>query len=236
LKAKENISFEKLKALAANKLPAEETDSLRQKIKDHPKWEPIYKGLLRFSEQEDEPLDDYLKRESQKIRSTKKSAKLKKLFWAISSVAAVVVFVLWLSKPWQPDFSKIDFHDAGLPTTLSSSENSIFNQAMVAFKQNEFEQAFNLFDGVQKNKIGADTLVYFKATSQKEMGNYKQALALYKEIKPRSAYFEKVEYQIAVCFAFTGEIKKAINRFTSLAQNEKHPFSSKAKDALKILK
>jgi tetratricopeptide (TPR) repeat protein len=235
LKAADHISFEKVKALAENQLSAKEAETLRQKIKGEEKWEPIYQGLLQFSEQENEPIDDYLKRESQKIRPSTKNPKLKRLFWAISSVAAVMVFALWVTKPWQPDFSKIDFHDAGLPTTLSSSDNSTFNQGMLSFKQQKFKAALQLFGKVSESEIGTDTLLYFRASCQKQLCEYKEALAIYQKIDQHSFYYQKAEYQIALCFAFEGETEKAINGFKAIAQNQKHPFSGKAKNALKVL-
>lgn len=230
-----HISFEQIKALAENKLSAEETKNLREKIKGHPKWEPIYEGLVHFQQKEAESVDDFLNTHKNRFKTPQKGSRVKSLVWVMSSAAAIILVVLLVARPWERDLSQINFQDAGLPTTLSSSENSTFNQAMVAFKQGNFDQSLSLFEQVQENKIGIDTLLYFKATCQKEMGHYQKALGLYQEIDSSSAYFEKAEYQMALSSAFAGDEEIAITGMKAIAEDSTHLFSDEAKKALKVL-
>lgn len=66
----------------------------------------------------------------------------------------------------------------GLPVTLSSDNNAIFKEAMVAYRMKDYKMADKLFEQINMSNQISDTISVYHANALIELGNYQQAISL----------------------------------------------------------
>lgn len=92
--------------------------------------------------------------------------KVKSFQWMKIAVAAALIIAagsFWFLNRNSNEQLYADFYapDPGLPTTMSSTDNYEFHEAMVSYKQGHFKDALKTWTNELKTKIDNDTLNYF---------------------------------------------------------------------------
>jgi TolA-binding protein len=115
------------------------------------------------------------------LKTTKKESKVSH-FHFMKIAATVVIFIavgsFWFLSGSSNErlFDNYFTPDPGLPTTMSSSDNFNFYDAMVNYKQGEYDKAIAKWEVLQKNQPENDTINYFLGVAQ--LANQHEAQAI----------------------------------------------------------
>lgn len=223
LKTNSNISQEQLEAIERyiNGTMAEdelkifesqlETDSeFKTQVED-------IKRLLTGIETQSlkEQLNEFHK-DLQKQPSQKKSPKIlylqfKKLAAAAAIIVAVGSFWFFNQSPNEKLYSKYFTPDPGLPTTMSSSSNFEFYDAMVNYKQGDYTTAIKKWELLNAKTSNNDTLNYFLGVAYLASEKEDKGL-VYLEKASRNSQFalsNDAFYYLGLAYLKQENIKKA---------------------------
>lgn len=101
--------------------------------------------------------------------------------------------------------------DPGLPTTMSTTDNYVFYDGMVNYKQGDYNKAITKWKTLEQNSPDNDTLNYFLGVAQMANDNATAALPyLNKTIeKPESVFIEDAYYFLGLAYLKTNNPEKA---------------------------
>jgi hypothetical protein len=124
-----------------------------------------------------------LKEELKEIHEQQQSASTRSSripVWGIAaSIAVILTIGLWLSQPSDPTnadlFAEYSTTDPGLPVTMGASDNYVFKDAMVDYKQGDYQTAINKWIELQPEFGASDTLNYYLAMAHFNLEEYDQA-------------------------------------------------------------
>ncbi|MCF7560564.1 hypothetical protein L3X39_07935 [Sabulilitoribacter multivorans] len=146
----------------------------------------------------------------------KATSKIRFLQFTKYAVAAVVVISLgsywFFGKPSnQKLYAKYFTPDPGLPTTMSSSLNFEFYDAMVNYKHGDYELAISKWEKLQINKPNNDTINYFLGVAQLANKNELKAIPYLKSTiqKPESVFLNDAHYYLGLAYLKEGNIERA---------------------------
>ncbi len=92
--------------------------------------------------------------------------------------------------------------DPGLPTTMSSSDNFAFYDAMVNYKRGDYKKAIGKWDVLHKKAPKNDTLNYFLGSAYLADKNEDKAISYLEEVTANSASAFKNEAYYYLGFAY----------------------------------
>lgn len=144
-----------------------------------------------------------------------KTSKPKFNYRIAASVAILfAIGVFWfLNQPNTNEklFNEYYSQDPGLPTVMGSNDNYDFYEAMVDYKQGNYEIAINKWEKLLLEKPQNDTLNYFLGVSHLAKGNEKSAIAFLNKvaISKESAFKKEARYYLGLAHLKKGELKKA---------------------------
>lgn len=121
------------------------------------------------------------------------------IFVKIAIAAAIVIGlgVFWYlsDSPNEKLYSEYFKPDPGLPTTMSSSDNYVFYDGMVNYKQGDYKTAISKWKTLEKNSKENDTLNYFLGVAYLADKNEDQAIFYLDETtKNSSSVFQEDAY------------------------------------------
>lgn len=158
--------------------------------------------------------------------------------WVKYGVAAsVVILVLWggytLSRKQTTDqelFASYFTPDPGLPTTMSSTDNFIFFEAMVSYKQGAYDDAIAQWEPLLDKKPKNDTLNYFIGVAHLANNNESEAITFlqWATEKEHSQFLSDAYYYLGLSYLKKGNQENA-KRFFKLSEHKK------SKELLSIL-
>lgn len=161
--------------------------------------------------------------------------KVKSLQWRKVAVAAALIIAagsFWFLNRNSNNQLYADFYspDPGLPTTMSSTNNYEFYEAMVAYKQGHYSDALNSWTNQLKTKVGNDTLNYFVGSALLANKKENDAISYLQKVvdADNSAFKNDAFYYLGLVYLKNNNKAKAIEYLS------KSDFT-KAKDLLKKL-
>ena len=154
-------------------------------------------------------------------------------------VAAVVIPLiglagfLLLNKPDTDLYTNYYEKEVGLPVFMDTEQDKGFNDAMNAYKDNSFKEALTGFDGLLNGQPDNDTLNYFIACTNMEIGDFEQAIEYFETVNESSAFKEKSEYRTALCLLKLEQLPKAKEVLTVITRTKNHRYHDNAVELLK---
>lgn len=145
----------------------------------------LTRDLQRFHEE--------MKLNPEKAEPKKNVIHLKFILVAASVlIVAAIGFFLFFNNPGKEERLYSEFYkpDSGLISSMSSSDDYIFDRAMIDYKTGNYKAAVDSWDSLLIQKPGNDTLQYFIASSYLAMNQYEQAIDFFEKVASRSdSYF-----------------------------------------------
>ena len=114
---------------------------------------------------------------TKKVSETKKSAFYR--YRIAAGVAVLVTMGIWFMNQPTSNQSLFEEHfspDPGLPTVMGANSNYDFNEAMVDYKQKNYDVAIGKWEKILEQKPNNDTLNYFLGAANLAEGNTGQAI------------------------------------------------------------
>ncbi len=133
--------------------------------------------------------------------------KIRSLDWMKYAVAAVLVLALgsfWFLNENSNERLYADYYspDPGLPTTMGNNDNYEFYQAMVTYKQGNYEDALKSWKDQLNNKTENDTLNYFVGSALLASKQEGEALSFLLKVANQedSAFKNEAYYYIGLAY------------------------------------
>ena len=135
------------------------------------------------------------------------------LYRIAAGIAIIVALGLWFFNQQSPNdklFEEYFTPDPGLPTVMGSSENYDFYEAMVDYKQGNYQVAIEKWEKLLLAKPNNDTLNYFLGVAHLAGGANEAAIPFLIKVSNSSSYFEKeARHYLGLAYLKKGEIDKA---------------------------
>lgn len=182
----------------------------------------------RFMKEDGVDLDDMLQNSKRKMKH-KPLGKTRMLHsWKSIAIAASIVILLGVAGLIQltsgPNINDYDFKDAGLPVHLGALKVVDYTVFTNFYKLGDYKNALQEIDVLIQKQSNNDTLLYYKACIHKEHNSYIKAIEYFKMIKPSSAYFEKANYQEAMCYWYIDDKENLLNTLNTISKSSNHLF------------
>lgn len=183
-----------------------------------------------------EKLNDYHKELPIQMETKKETFKLRQ--YNFMKIAAAAVFVIAVGCFWFLNGSSNErlyddyfTADPGLPTTMSSTDNYEFFDAMVNYKQGDYKKAISKWEVLEEKAPDNDTINYFLGVAYLADKNEAQAISyLNKTVNAsKSVFMEDAHYYLGLAYLKSDQIEKAKQSFQKSS-------SEKSKDIINELK
>jgi tetratricopeptide (TPR) repeat protein len=126
--------------------------------------------------------------------------------------------------------------DPGIPVKFGASSYTIFDQAMIEYKEQQFDKSLEKLKALKMEKPGNDTVSYFAGLCEFETGNMIGAVQNLQMVTDRSShYFIPARYTLGLCYLKLKQEEKAIEAFTLVAEHGDGELKRKAAELLKKL-
>ncbi|MBK9274556.1 MAG: hypothetical protein IPM49_08455 [Flavobacteriales bacterium] len=123
------------------------------------------------------------------------------------------VAVWWMLRPSDPErlFAEHFVVDPGLPVAMSVTDDPVFADAMVSFKEGRYADARSRWASLLKERPGSDTLQYYVAAALMAEGDLPGAIPLLEPLAaaPASPFLHKARWYLFLAYLRTGETDKA---------------------------
>lgn len=130
-------------------------------------------------------------------------------------------------------YAKYHIRESGLPTVMSTRISSKhFDEAMGAFRDEEYNDAYQAFKILLKINKGNDTLNYFVGSSAMELNDFNNAIHYFEQVGEKSSFHDRAEYNRALSLLKRKKIEEAKVLFTKIAQTRDHFFKEEASNIL----
>ena len=167
-----------------------------------------------------EQLEDFHKEIPEHNLSDNPDVKMRLLSFSKLAIAAVIILALGLfwfySSPSNERlYAKYFTPDPGLPTTMSSSNNFMFYDAMVNYKQGDYSTAISKWRKLEQKTPNNDTLNYFLGVAHLANKNVEKAVAYLDRTtsNSESVFLQDAYYYLGLAHLKSGEIEKAREEF-----------------------
>lgn len=129
------------------------------------------------------------------LKTTKnnKIISLKTIISVAATVAILIIPAYYFFAPKHPDLFKTYYKpDAGLPTVMGTVNNYTFQDAMVDYKMEKYQQAKNKWQKMAVNIKQNDTLNYYIAMADLNLKKYDDANVMMSKVPKNSVFYSKV--------------------------------------------
>lgn len=128
-------------------------------------------------------------------------------------LAAIIVGALWFLRPPAHErlFAAYFTADAGLPVVMGSTDDPAFQDAMVAFKLGDYEEARDKWSTMAASDPGNDTLRYYLASATLAMGDAAGAMPLFEDVSsdPESVFRQRAQWYLFLAYVKSGNVDRA---------------------------
>lgn len=141
-----------------------------------------------------------------------------RIFLKIAIAAAIIVGLglFWYSSSSSNEklYSKYFTPDPGLPTTMSTSDNYVFYDGMVNYKQGQYDTAISKWKKLQPETTN-DTITYFLGVAYLADNNPEQAISYLDETTQHkeSVFLEDAYYYLGLAYLKSDETEAAHQAF-----------------------
>jgi predicted Zn-dependent protease len=164
-----------------------------------------------------EQLNDFHDELTTPEKDTKsKEPKVRTLHWKRIAVAAVLIIAagsLWFinSDSNQMLYNEFYTPDPGLPTTMNSSNQYEFYNAMVSYKRGRYTDALKTWNSQLKLKAENDTLNYFVGSALMANKEEKKAIPYFKDVttQKNSVFRNEAFYYLGLAYLKDGQTDQA---------------------------
>lgn len=237
----ENITFLEIKKLLDDTTTR---DQVLVELKTFSPDNDAVKGLVEFLKKNNWNYDSVLaaevnpekefKQVLQKLHTKRKTRQMvAAVLFPLVGLSALLYIML--SSPSETDrlYNKYAEIEIGLPTLMDSSSKKDFDEAMAAFKDEDYVEAKEAFERLNKEGPFSNTLQYFLACSEMELGNFKEAISYFNKISETSDFKEKADFRLVLSEIKVNELAKAKILLDKIAANKSHSYHSLAIEMLK---
>ncbi len=208
-----------------------ELDVFDQKINDDPEFKILVEDVRSYINGiEEQALKEKLNKFHDALPHTlqTKPKKFRRRQFQFMKIAALVVLFVAIGSFWFLNGSSnerlYNSHfkpDPGLPTTMSTSSDYPFYDAMVNYKQGDYQKAIAKWDVLQKITPQNDTLNYFLGVAH--LANKSETKAIpfleYAASQPKSVFVQDANYYLGLAFLKKDDSVNAI-KFLKLSDTE----------------
>ncbi len=133
-------------------------------------------------------------------------------FLKYAAMVAVLVFgaLWWFGGPAEHErlFAEYYVEDPGLPVPMSAVNDPLFQDAMVAYKLGDYEEARTKWGSLLQQEPANDTLQFYIANAYLAEGNAKAAMPLYQAVADRSAsaFRAKARWNLFLTYLHEGRL------------------------------
>lgn len=159
-----------------------------------------------------------------------------------AAAAIVLIFVVrTMLLPVSPDKLFTSYYkpyQAVTSVTRSDGDglNSIYNQAIVNYRNGDFQQAAVGFELVMKSDTFRIAPKFFAGLSHLELGNYTKAIELLNKIDAKNADFNaEAKWYLGLIYLKVGQKEKALSCFSTLSSTSGY-YQQQASELVDVLK
>jgi tetratricopeptide (TPR) repeat protein len=162
-----------------------------------------------------------------------KSSKLISINRRLLAVAASLVILIgafFLIKPFTISsgnklFNEFYQTDPGLPTLMGSTDNPVFAEAMVDYKEGSYAAALDKFNQLAISNPKNDTLLYFQGICELELKNPEQSLHHLTQIDIKQSHWgPKSQWFTALAYLRQNNLEAARLTFNEITQNPQNSY------------
>lgn len=150
--------------------------------------------------------------------TVKPEAKVRRLSFQKIAVAAGIIIALgvfWFftETPNEKLYAEFFVPDPGLPTTMSTTDNYMFFDAMVNYKQGDYKTAIRKWKDLESTSVNNDTLTYFLGVAHLAKGNTEEAISYLEKSKSfnESVFKNDAQYYLGLAYLKGDQVGKAIS-------------------------
>jgi TolA-binding protein len=226
--------FERIEAYIIGKLSSDDLREFELKLKNEPgfktKVEDIKTVLAGIETQVmKEQLNVFHEDIEMHSVTPKTESKVHSINWKKLAIAAVFLIAaggFWFYRGNTNDrlYAEYFSPDPGLPTTMSSTDNYEFYEAMVNYKQGNYKTAISKWKTLQEARPNNDTLNYFIGVAHLANKNEKNAISFLEDASKNSefALVNDANYYLGLAHLKSGDIEKAkVSLQNSTSDNSK---------------
>ncbi|MEO8960466.1 MAG: tetratricopeptide repeat protein [Ginsengibacter sp.] len=137
--------------------------------------------------------------------------------WLVAASIIVVIgagALLFFNQSNKSDnlFAEYYKHDPGLITAMSSSDNYLFDRAMIDYKTGEYASAIESWRKLLKTNPGSDTLNYFLGSANLAQGKTDEAISYFKNVVSNAAsvFYKDANWYTGLALLKSNKKKEAI--------------------------
>lgn len=165
-----------------------------------------------------ERLDGYHKniKKNQPQKGGAKIISIRRILMVAASVTLLATLSIWLFTSSKNKYEKIytDYYkpDPGLMSAMGTSDNYVFNKAMLLYKTGKYKAAIDEWGKLKNELPQNDTLTYFLGAAQLADGNNVAAIALLKSMTTDTAksFYKDACWYTGLALLKQGFVKEAI--------------------------
>ena len=143
---------------------------------------------------------------------------------SIVSIAALSVWAIWFKNGKEEKlFAQYFQPDPGLISAMGSTDNYVFDRAMIDYKTGNYSAAIKTWDSLQTVHPDNDTLTYFLGSAYLAMEQTGKAIPYLQTITSakNSVFVKDANWYLALAFIKTGKPKEAIPLLIASEKKEK---------------
>ncbi|HAH36961.1 MAG TPA: hypothetical protein DCL81_10700 [Algoriphagus sp.] len=222
--------YELIEAWLDGKLTKEQSLAFQHSENEDPEWSLKIQEVKILKND----LEAYLfKVELEKIHEENvnqkptKSASLSRWILAIAASLILILVSWWgiqsvFQSPNEKLFAAYYQTDPGLITAMSGSDSYEFDRGMVDYKEGKYKEALARWNLLLEEEFADDTLIYFVAMANLELGNYDLSQKLLKQVADENAseFKEDASWYLALIYLKNGELDPAKLMLSNLDRPE----------------
>lgn len=215
--------FESIEQYLLDKMDTEQRLAFEQKMQTDSLWDYKVKEVkLLLAGIETASLKERLNSYHENITKNQaekgggKTISIQQKLLVAASVALVATVSIWLFTTSKSKYEKIYAAwykpDPGLMSAMGTSDNYVFNKAMLQYKTGNYKQAIIEWDKLKTELPQNDTLNYFLGAAQQADGNNAAAINLLKSMTTDTAkpFYKDACWYTGLALLKQGNVKEAI--------------------------
>jgi tetratricopeptide (TPR) repeat protein len=130
-------------------------------------------------------------------------------------------------------YSEYNIKDPGLPVVMGAISNSMFNNAMIEYKDAKYSNALAIFNQMLSKDSFNDTIQYYAGICNLEIDDAEKAIDLFKKVieLPNGAFYYSANYYLGLSYIKTKQIENAKDPLKIVSRSP-HFLNGKASELL----
>jgi tetratricopeptide (TPR) repeat protein len=225
LKDNSTISQELLETIERyhnHTMPQVERQAFEQRIENDAEFKTLVNDIQTFLfgiEQQalEEKLEEFHEEMPIRMDTEQKASKARQFLFM--KIAAAVVILIAVGSFWflsgssnERLYDNYFKPDPGLPTTMSSTDNYVFFDAMVDYKQGDYKKAISKWEALQQKEPLNDTINYFIGVANLAENNTDRAISFLNKTasKQESVFNTDANYYLGLAYLKKNDRETAI--------------------------